>query len=137
MTVLKVMFSAIVVAMVLIFLRRRQWACSITTSSGSINLPMARHYRGLIMGVGFIVGGFCPGTSLVAAATAKLDGIFFVFGVIFGIFLFGETVGGFDQFFNSSYMGRFTLPELFGLPTGVVVVGVVAMAVHVLGRGGN
>jgi uncharacterized membrane protein YedE/YeeE len=42
---------------------------------------------GLIMGAGFIIGGFCPGTSLVAAATGKLDGIFFTLGAFFGIFL--------------------------------------------------
>jgi rhodanese-related sulfurtransferase len=80
------------------------------------------------MGAGFIIGGFCPGTSLVAAATLKKDGIMFVLGVLAGIFLFQETIDNFAVFWNSSYMGRFTLPELFGLPTGVVVVGIVAIA---------
>ena len=74
------------------------------------------------MGVGFIVGGFCPGTSLVAMATGKVDGVFFVLGVLTGIFLFGETVSNFAVFFESSYMGRFTLPELFGWSYGVVVL---------------
>jgi rhodanese-related sulfurtransferase len=83
---------------------------------------------GLIMGAGFIVGGFCPGTSLVAMATGKVDGIFFVLGVLTGIFVFGETVSNFAVFFESSYMGRFTLPELFGLDYGVVVVAIVVMA---------
>jgi rhodanese-related sulfurtransferase len=64
----------------------------------------------------------------VAVATAKLDGLFFVIGVLFGIFVFGESVQNFDIFFNSSYMGRFTLQELFGVPTGWVVLGVVLMA---------
>jgi rhodanese-related sulfurtransferase len=58
----------------------------------------------------------------------KKDGLFFVLGVLAGIFLFGETVDNFAIFWNSSYMGRFTLPELFGLPTGVVVLLVVLMA---------
>jgi rhodanese-related sulfurtransferase len=61
-------------------------------------------------------------------ATAKIDGIFFVLGVIFGIFGFGETVEYFNSFFHSSYMGRFTLPEFFGLDTGWVVLLVVLMA---------
>ncbi|MCA9918328.1 MAG: rhodanese-like domain-containing protein, partial [Anaerolineales bacterium] len=77
---------------------------------------------------GFIIGGFCPGTSLVAAATLKLDGIFFVLGVFFGILLFGETVGGFSEYWNSSYMGRYTLMDWLGLPTGTVVLLVVLMA---------
>ncbi len=128
MTVLKVMFGAIIVAMLLIF-----------TASGlgwlDYNLIWVNPtylwpgiVGGLIMGFGFIIGGFCPGTSLVAAATAKLDGVFFVLGVLFGIFLFGETVGLYDEWWNSSYMGRFTLPELFGLPTGVVVLAIIVMA---------
>ena len=66
---------------------------------------------GLIMGVGFIVGGFCPGTSLVSAATFKIDGIFFAVGGLFGIFLFGETVQSFEAFWNSSYFGRLTLMD--------------------------
>lgn len=61
-------------------------------------------------------------------ATAKIDGIFFTLGVLFGIFGFGETVQYFQNFFNSSYMGRFTLPEFLGLPTGWVVLLVVLMA---------
>ncbi len=83
---------------------------------------------GLIMGVGFIIVGFCPGTSLVAAATAKVDGIFFVLGVLVGILLFGETVEYFEIFWNSSYMGRYTLMDFFGLQTGVIVLGVILMA---------
>ena len=128
LTVLKVMFGAIIVAMVLIF-----WASGLGLLDYNLIWVNPTYLwpgivGGLIMGVGFIIGGFCPGTSLVAAATLKLDGIFFVLGVFFGIFLFGETVGGFDRFWNSSNMGRFTLPEWLGLPTGVVVLLVVLMA---------
>ena len=128
MTVLKVMFMGIVVAMLLIF-----WA----TAMGWLNYNLIwvnptylwpGIVGGLIMGAGFIIGGFCPGTSLVAAATLKLDGIFFALGTLTGIFFFGETVQYFETFWNSSYMGRFTLPQLFGLPVGVVVLGVVIMA---------
>ncbi|MBK8903944.1 MAG: YeeE/YedE family protein [Anaerolineaceae bacterium] len=128
LTVLKVMFSAIVVAMVLIFLASGVGLLDYNLVYVNTTYLWPGIVGGLIMGVGFIVGGFCPGTSLVAAATLKLDGIFFVLGVFFGIFLFGETVGGFDTFWNSSYMGRYTLMDWLGLPTGVVVLLVVLMA---------
>jgi rhodanese-related sulfurtransferase len=128
LTVLKVMFAGIVVAAVLL---------AGATSFGL--LDMSRVWvnptflwpgivGGLVMGVGFILGGFCPGTSVVAASTLKIDGMLFLGGVILGTGLFGETVGRFETFFISSDMGRFTLPELFGLPLGVTLVLVVAMA---------
>jgi rhodanese-related sulfurtransferase len=80
------------------------------------------------MGVGFIVGGYCPGTSLVGAAVGKIDGVLFVLGALFGIFAFGETVGFYEEFWYSSYLGRLTIPEWLGLPYGVVVIGIVLMA---------
>jgi rhodanese-related sulfurtransferase len=125
LAVFKVMFTAIIVAMTLIFL---------ATASGILDynliwVPPTYLWPGilggLIMGVGFIIGGFCPGTSLVAVATAKVDGFYFVAGVVFGIFMFGETVSNFDVFFESYYYGRFTLPELLDVSYGAVVLAVV------------
>ena len=114
MTVLKVMFTGIVVAAVLIFLSSslgllnydRLWVNPTYLYPGIVG--------GLIMGVGFIVGGFCPGTSLVAASTLKLDGIVFVLGGLFGVWAFGEMVGSFENFFNSSFYGRLTLFDWLG-----------------------
>lgn len=128
LTVLKVMFSAIVVAMVLIFAAAGLGLLDYNTIWVNPTYLWPGIVGGLIMGVGFIVGGFCPGTSLVAAVTAKLDGVFFVLGGLFGIFLFGETVDHFSRFWNSSYLGRLTIQDWLGLPAGVVVLGVVLMA---------
>ena len=129
LTVLKVMFTAIVTAMVLMFGAvglglldfSQVWVNPTYLSSGILG--------GLIMGVGFIVGGFCPTTSLAAASTGKVDGMFFVFGGFFGAFLFGETEKYFDGWYtNAGYYGRLTLDQVFHLPIGVVVLLVVLMA---------
>ncbi|HLO29959.1 MAG TPA: YeeE/YedE thiosulfate transporter family protein [Anaerolineales bacterium] len=129
LTVLKVMFTAIVTAMVLTFgavglgiLNFGQvWVNPTYLSSGILG--------GLIMGVGFIVGGFCPTTSLAAASTGKVDGMFFVFGGFFGALLFSETEKYFDNWYtNAGYYGRLTLDQVFHLPVGVVVLLVVLMA---------
>jgi len=128
MRVFKVMFTAIIVAMTLIFLASGLGLLDYNLVWVPPTYLWPGILGGLIMGVGFIIGGFCPGTSLVAMATGKVDGIFFVLGVLFGIFVFGETVSGFAVFFDSSYMGRFTLPDLFGVSYGTVVVAVVLMA---------
>ena len=128
MRVFKVMFTAIIVAMTLVFL---------SSSIGLLDynliwVPPTYLWPGIvggvIMGVGFIIGGFCPGTSLVGMVTGKIDAMVFVAGVLTGILLFGETVGNFDVFFESSYMGRFTLPELFNVSYGAIVLGIVVMA---------
>lgn len=126
--VFKVFFTAIAVAMVLVFGTAALglldynliWVNETYIWSGIVG--------GLIMGVGFILGGFCPGTSLVALATLKIDGIFFVLGGFAGAWLFGETVDGFENFYNGYYFGRLTLMDVFDLPAGVLVVLVVLMA---------
>jgi rhodanese-related sulfurtransferase len=128
MTVLKVMFGAIVVAMVLIFGASAVGLLDYNLLWVNPTYLWPGIVGGLIMGAGFIIGGFCPGTSLVGAATLKLDAIAFALGVIFGIFLFGETVSNFNLFWNSSYLGRLTIPAWLGLPAGVVVVLLVLMA---------
>ncbi len=133
--VFKVFFTAIVVGMLLIFAASAVglldynliWVNPTYLWSGIIG--------GLIMGVGFILGGFCPGTSLVALATFKIDGIFFVLGGLFGVFTFSETVGFYDQFFNGSYFGRLTLMDVFRLPTGIIVILVTLMAIFMLWGG--
>jgi len=128
MTVLKVMFTGIIVAMVFIFGASAVGLLDYNLVWVNPTYLWPGIIGGLIMGVGFIVGGFCPGTSLVAAASGKIDGIFFVLGVFFGIFLFGETVDNFSIFWSSSYLGRYTLQDWLGLSTGVVVLLVVLMA---------
>ncbi|MEJ2759496.1 MAG: YeeE/YedE thiosulfate transporter family protein, partial [Anaerolineales bacterium] len=127
-TVLKVMFTAIIVAMVSIFLASALGLLDYNLIWVNPTYLWPGIVGGLIMGVGFILGGFCPGTSLVAVATAKIDGIFFALGVLFGIFTFGETVEYYTDFFYSSYMGRFTLMDWLNLPTGAVVRLVLRMA---------
>jgi hypothetical protein len=69
----------------------------------------------LIMGFGFIMGGFCPGTSLTALAIGKLDGIVFTAGIWIGILIFSEAFPLFQDFYNSGYLGHVTLMDQFGL----------------------
>jgi rhodanese-related sulfurtransferase len=129
MTVLKVMFGAIVTAMVLLFLSSAIGILDFNL----VYVPETHLWPGLlggvIMGVGFIVGGFCPGTALVSASTFKVDGIVFSLGAAVGVWAFGETVQPMWNWWNNSgYYGRLTLMDVFHLPTGVVVLLVVLMA---------
>ena len=135
LTVLKVMFTAIIVAALIVF-----WS----TAVGLLDYDEVwvnptylwpGIVGGLIMGIGFVLGGFCPGTSLVGAATLKLDAMWFVAGTAVGIVGFGETVAWFSDFWHSSDFGRLTLQEWLGLPAGVVILGLVVIAVAVFWLG--
>jgi hypothetical protein len=128
MTVLKVMFTGIVVAASLVFLSSAVGLLDLSRVWVNPTYLWPGIVGGLIMGVGFVIGGFCPGTSVVATSTLKVDGMFFLGGVLIGVWAFGETVASFEPFFLSSYMGRFTLPDWLGLPVGVTVLLVIALA---------
>ena len=49
---------------------------------------------GLVFGVGFYVGGFCPGTAAVALARGRWDGAFFLVGIALGIYGFALLFDG-------------------------------------------
>ena len=72
LTVFKVMFTAIIVACALIFLSSALGLLDYNLVWVPPTYLWPGIVGGLIMGVGFIVGGFCPGTSLVAMATGKV-----------------------------------------------------------------
>ena len=128
MRVLKVMFTAIVTAMLGVFylsvIGFLDLSLIYLTTTNA--LPMA--IGGLVAGVGFVIGGYCPGTSMVAVATGKIDAVVYAFGMIFGIFVFGEMFPTIERFFNSNSMGSVTLPSFFNLSYGLVVFLVVIMA---------
>ncbi|MCJ7716250.1 MAG: YeeE/YedE family protein [Anaerolineales bacterium] len=133
--VFKVFFTAIVVGMLLLFASSAVGLLDYNLIWVNPTYLWSGIVGGLIMGAGFILGGFCPGTSLVALATLKIDGIFFVLGGLVGVTLFGETVDFYKYFFNGSYFGRLTLMDVFGLPTGIVVILVTLMAVFMFWGG--
>ncbi len=129
MTVLKVMFTAIVVAMLgLVYLSLFGY---MDLSRVYINPTYlgGQLVGGLILGVGFVIGGYCPGTSVVGAVTGKIDGMVFILGALFGMFIFGEAFPLFEKLYYAIPMGDVTLPEYFELPIGVVAFIVVLMAV--------
>ncbi len=129
MRVFKVMFTAIVVAMIGLFYL--SWIgfldLSLIYFTDTYLLPQV--VGGLILGVGFVVGGYCPGTSSVAIANGKIDAIVYALGGLFGIFVFGEAFNYISDFFYSTPMGRITLPELFGIDYGIIMLVVILLAI--------
>lgn len=69
---------------------------------------------GVIMGVGFVTGGFCPGTSLCAVAIGKLDAWMYVIGIMVGVFIFSELFPLFEPIYDGYFLGNITLMDSFG-----------------------
>ena len=128
MTVFKVMFSAIVTAMTGIFLLSSTGFLDLGQVSMIGTFAWPQMIGGLILGVGFVVGGYCPGTSAVACAIGKLDAMVFVGGILFGMFVFGELYPLLQGFVDSSPLGKQTLYGYFNIPYGVAVLLVIAIA---------
>jgi hypothetical protein len=129
LAVFKVMFTAIVTAMLgvtylawigfldlsLVYLVPTYW--------------IAQVVGGLVLGAGFVVGGYCPGTSVAATATGKLDGLVFVLGFAAGTLGFALAFPLVKGLYTAGDLGTRTLPQASGIPHGVLVFAVVLMAV--------
>lgn len=128
LAVFKVMFTAIVTAM--LGVTYLSWLgildLSLVYLVPTYLAPMA--VGGLVLGVGFVIGGYCPGTALVATATGRFDGLFYGLGLYAGTIVFAEVYPLLKSFHQSTALGQVTIPQYFGLPYGVVVFGVVLMA---------
>ena len=48
---------------------------------------------GALLGLGFAIAGYCPGTGLTALATGRKDALYFTLGGLLGAFLFMVTFG--------------------------------------------
>jgi len=93
MAVLKVMFTAVVVAMLgLLYARGLGWI----GEEQLFFMPSiygAQILGGLILGVGFAVGAWCPGTAAVGLASGRWDAAVFLGGAAIGSVLFNEMFG--------------------------------------------
>ena len=129
LTVFKVMFSAIVTAMLGAFWLGRLGLLDLARVYVPETYLAPQLVGGLIFGVGFAIAGLCPGTSCVAAATGRVDGLATVGGMFAGVLVTGLFFEPLRAFYESTPRGAFTLPQAVGLPYGLVVVIVVAVAI--------
>lgn len=90
---------------------------------------------GIIMGVGFISSGFCPGVSISAIAIGKIDAMVFLAGIFIGIFMFAEAYPLLEGFYMSGFLGSPKLSEVLGISGGVLafLVIIVALVMFMLG----
>jgi uncharacterized protein len=128
LSVFKLMFSAIVTAMLGLFWLSWLGVLDLSRVYVPETFLLPQLAGGLVFGIGFVVGGLCPGTSCVAAAVGRRDGLAVIAGMLAGVFVFGEAFASARPFYESTPRGPLTVPQLLGVSPGVVVFAVVLIA---------
>jgi len=128
-TVLKVFFTAAIVALA---------GSQLLSFFGLLNLKLVYvnpYYLnsaiigGVIMGAGFVMGGYCPGTGISALSIGKIDAMIFLLGGMFGAFLFAETYPIIESIAMQNYKGALRIDEWMGVSAGVFTLILILAAV--------
>ncbi len=127
-TVIKVFFTAAIVA--LVGSQFLSWFGIL-----DLNLVFVNEYYvaaaiigGIIMGAGFIMGGYCPGTGLSALSIGKIDGFAYIAGGLAGAYLFAETYPLIQNIANGYYKGPVKINEVLGMSPGLFTFALIAAA---------
>ncbi|HMU43572.1 MAG TPA: YeeE/YedE thiosulfate transporter family protein [Ignavibacteriaceae bacterium] len=104
-TVLRVFFTAGIVAMIGVMGLEHFGLVDINLVYVNPTFLWSAIIGGLIMGLGFVVGGFCPGTSVCAAAIGKIDAMIFIVGAFLGVLVFAEGYPLFEGLYKTSNLG--------------------------------
>jgi hypothetical protein len=127
--VLKVFFTAAITAMVgLLYFSYLGW---IDFSMIYINPTFLTSaiVGGVIMGLGFIMGGFCPGTSFCGAAIGKIDAMLFTLGMFVGVFLFSEAFPLFEKIYYGGPLGNSLVNDVLGMSQGLFALILIIVAI--------
>lgn len=126
--VFKVMFSALVTAMLGAFWLDRLGVIDLHLVYVPETFLLPQAVGGALFGAGFIIAGLCPGTSCVAAASGRLDGLAVVGGLFAGVALFNQGFAWVERFYESTARGATTLVDLLPVSRGLVVAIITAFA---------
>lgn len=118
-TVLRVFFTAGIVAMIGIMGFAHYGLIDISLIYINPTFLWSAIVGGVIMGLGFVVGGFCPGTSVCAAAIGKIDALIFIAGTFFGVLIFTEGYTYFKPLYMASNLGIPRFFETLGMSENV------------------
>ena len=120
--VLKVFFTAAITAMLgLLFFSLFGWIDLSLVYVNPTYLTSAI-VGGIIMGAGFILGGYCPGTSFCGASIGKIDALVFIGGLFIGVFIFSIGYNIWDGMYMAKFLGSPKISTTLGLTDGVFAI---------------
>lgn len=138
-SVFKVMFTAIVVAALGLWLLR----VTGVLAEDALYVPTAylgaAAVGGALVGAGFAIGGYCPGTSVVGLFSGRTDALLFIVGLLLGTFGFAAAWGPSLESLTSwgELANGDTFADAFGLPDLAVLAALAAALVAVFVLGGR
>ena len=131
MTVFKVMFTAILVAMVGLYTLVEMGLMDLSRLWINENFLPSQAVGGFLLGVGFIMSGLCPGTSVVSAASGRWDAVVTLLGIFLGTAVFAVAVDwipALDTLYHAGSGEVSLLQDVFGVPPLAFALGVVVVA---------
>ncbi len=131
MTVFKVMFTAIIVAMSGLFTLAQLGYVDLAALWINPTFVWSQVTGGFLLGVGFVISGLCPGTAVVSAASGRIDGFIALAGIFFGTLVFAllvDWIPPLDALYHAGSLGTSLLPAVLHVPAPVVALAVVLIA---------
>ncbi len=126
--VLKVMFSAMVTAA----LGLQGLSALGYVDLGALYVPESIVWPqlagGLLFGVGFVAGGWCPGTATVGVASGKLDAVVFLLGAGIGSLAFAGVEPRLGDFLQAGTCSISSLPQQLGISGLAGALGLLGVA---------
>lgn len=132
-TVLRVFFAAGIVAMVGVMALDHFGLLDMNLVYINPTFRWSAVVGGLIMGLGFVIGGYCPGTSFCAVAIGKLDALALVGGALVGVFLFAEGYPMLEGLYKAGYLGTPRIHQTLGISQNLFAFVMVVFALIAFG----
>ena len=118
-TVLKVMFTAIVVGGIGVFALVQFGAAKFHVRDANM---LGTIIGAAIFGVGMVLYGYCPGTGVAAIATGKVHALVGALGMFFGAMLYAASFAWVNSHILSVWkLGKVTLAGVSGVPHALLL----------------
>ncbi len=121
-TVFKVMFTALSVAAIAVHLA--VWFELLDFALLRVNATFiwAILGGGALLGCGLALGGYCPGTSLAGLFSGRLDALFFILGMLLGVWGFAAVFDSLQPFSQAGALcSRATLDAFSGWAIEIIL----------------
>jgi len=129
MAVFKVMFTAIITAMLGLFFLSWGGLINLELLQISDSYLAPQLVGGLILGAGFAIAGYCPGTAVVGMASGKIDAFYCFVGLFVGSLLFNSSFKWLESFYTSTRLSEGHLSVVLSIQTGALIFLVILIAV--------